>query len=452
MATVTTSAGAPSDAAHSLPRNNLLGPYAPVNQNGSFEFDRVIKAGKVQKRTQKTRSWKPVYLVLRPNTLSIYKNANEEKLRYKIYLTDLSAVAPLKDPKNKRDHVFGLFSPSKNFHFQAASAAEAQEWLDVIRKEARIDEEDEEFLPASPHGSRQSSTGASVIPQTSKMVTQQPAGEWLLSSSPEYMATPGSLTVPPDPRHLPHMLDSSGLSGNELASHSDLSDTEARRAHGASIESLTLQSPPPAMAEGSLGDRPRLGLRNTSQGSGVVNLEQDLDRVIWQGKLQFLRSKGGVRQWKKTWAVLRPRNLILYRDESEYTAKFILPLSSIVNVVEIDPISKTKSHCLQIITEEKSYRFCAADEEDLVKCLGAFKSLLTKRRELEARLAAAQTALGPAGLASMPEVDPASSPPQAQPQAAAEMSSQPTSAPIARRTSSVAPPPPISSHAVLAMR
>lgn len=29
--------------------------FSPVNQNGSFEFDRVIKSGYVQKRTQKTK-------------------------------------------------------------------------------------------------------------------------------------------------------------------------------------------------------------------------------------------------------------------------------------------------------------------------------------------------------------------------------------------------------------
>lgn len=28
---------------------------SPVNQNGSFEFDRVLKSGYVQKRTQKTK-------------------------------------------------------------------------------------------------------------------------------------------------------------------------------------------------------------------------------------------------------------------------------------------------------------------------------------------------------------------------------------------------------------
>lgn len=37
-------------------RNRLgQGAFSPVNQNGSFELDRVIKSGYVQKRTQKTK-------------------------------------------------------------------------------------------------------------------------------------------------------------------------------------------------------------------------------------------------------------------------------------------------------------------------------------------------------------------------------------------------------------
>jgi hypothetical protein len=83
--------------------------------------------------------------------------------------------------------------------------------------------------------------------------------------------------------------------------------------------------------------------------------------------------------------VLRPRNFILYKDGAESSVLFLLYMSSIVNVVETDSKSRTKKHCLQIITDEKSYRFCTHDEEALVQCLGAFKSLLAKRRELEAR-------------------------------------------------------------------
>jgi hypothetical protein len=32
-----------------------MGVLSPVNQNGCFEFDRIIKAGNVVKRTRKTR-------------------------------------------------------------------------------------------------------------------------------------------------------------------------------------------------------------------------------------------------------------------------------------------------------------------------------------------------------------------------------------------------------------
>lgn len=38
-----------------------LDVFSPVNQNGSFEFDRVLKSGEVHKRTRKTkvRRWWP---------------------------------------------------------------------------------------------------------------------------------------------------------------------------------------------------------------------------------------------------------------------------------------------------------------------------------------------------------------------------------------------------------
>jgi hypothetical protein len=62
-------------------------------------------------------------------------------------------------------------------------------------------------------------------------------------------------------------------------------------------------------------------------------------------------------------------------------------MSSVINVVEIDPVSKTKRNCLQVITEEKSYKFCAHNEEMLDKSLGAFKSLLAKRKEHEGKRA-----------------------------------------------------------------
>ncbi|KAK0623249.1 hypothetical protein B0T14DRAFT_536175 [Immersiella caudata] len=370
-------------------RNRLgLDAFSPVNQNGSFEFDRVIKSGYVQKRTSKTKAWRTIFLVLRPNTLSIYKSDKEEKLRHKVDLADLTAVTLLKDPKNKRQNVFGLFSPSKNFHFQAPTVEDAQAWVDLIRKDARIEEEEEEMFLASPIMRRESFLGTAALnPDPRRGVTEV---DRLASSSPE----PSQLQSRAGPRpsvsasgRRPSQIESSGMSGTELASHSDFSDSEMHRIPGASFESLSVQSPSGTIVQG----RAPLEAVNNGQVGGT-HVETDPDRVIWQGWLGFLRSKGGVRQWKKSWAVLRPRNLILYKNDSESSVLFIVYLSSIVNVVDIDPMSRTRTHCLQIITDEKSYKFCAKDEEELVQCLGAFKSLLAKRRELEAKAAAAKAA------------------------------------------------------------
>ena len=42
---------------------------------------------------------------------------------------------------------------------------------------------------------------------------------------------------------------------------------------------------------------------------------EDDERVIWNGYLLCLKSKGGVKQWKKLWVVLRPKNLAFYKNE-----------------------------------------------------------------------------------------------------------------------------------------
>jgi hypothetical protein len=164
-------------------------------------------------------------------------------------------------------------------------------------------------------------------------------------------------------------------SGGELASDSDADITRARGTSNGSIPEEPLAVKEPAQ-------RPIIGARNVSQASGF-NVEQDPERVVWQGYLLYLKSTGGVRQWKDYWAVIRPKNVVFYKNDAEYSPLLVIPLSSVINVVEIDPLSKTKRHCLQIITEERSYKLCAHNEDTLDTSLGAFKSLLAKRKDYE---------------------------------------------------------------------
>lgn len=294
-------------------------------------------------------------------------------------LPDLTAVAFLKDPKHKRQNVFGLFSPSRNFHLEGKSRADAEEWVNLIRTEARIEEEEEELLLASPSGNITSSYGGleHAMQQHNERLLHE---ERLGSSSPE-----PSDPIPLSPRNkaalgiagrrASHTIE---YSGNELASHSDMSETDFTRACRESR--VSIMEEPLAVQPPSASARPMMDTRNISQLSGF-NVEQDPERVVWQGYLLYLSSKGGVRRWKDLWVVLRPKNISFYKNDSEYSPVLILSVSSIINAVEIDPCSKTKTHCLQIITEEKSYKFCAHNEDGLDKALGALKSLLAKRKE-----------------------------------------------------------------------
>ncbi|TVY43890.1 putative PH domain-containing protein [Lachnellula subtilissima] len=348
----------PSSSASRMLNSHLaLDSFSPVNQNGSFEFDRVLKSGYVQKRTRRTKAWKPIYLVLRSNFLSIYRDQKEDKLRHKIQLADLTAVAFLKDPKHKRENVFGLFSPSRNYHLEAKSRKDAEEWRQRHRHIRRFDRAMQQHNEA-------------------KLLHDERLG----SSSPEPLESmPQPRTKLGGPRKTSHTFD---YSGNELASHSDMSDNDFARAAGASSLSITEESLAVQAPGTGTGMRPMLGARNASQMS-VLNPELDPERVVWQGHLLYLKSKNGIRQWKDLWAVIRPRNIQFYKNDSEYSTLVIIPLNSVINAVEIDPLSRTKRLCFQVITEEKSYKFCARTEDGLNKCLGAIKSLLAKRKEGE---------------------------------------------------------------------
>ncbi|KAL2075538.1 hypothetical protein VTL71DRAFT_481 [Oculimacula yallundae] len=362
-----------------------LDAFSPVNQNGSFEFDRVLKSGVVSKRTRKTKAWKSIYLVLRPNSLSIYKDANEDKLRHKIHLSDLTAVAFLKDPKQKRQNVFGLFSPSRNYHLEATSRKDAEEWVELIRTEARIEQEEEEMLLASPGGNATGSYAGFEKTMQQEQEQRMLHDERVGSSSPE----------PSEPIPRTRRTEALGLTAHRRISHtmeysgneiSDVSDTDITRARGGSTVSFSEDAmavkPPPS----SSASRPMLGGRNISQLSGFnMEASSDPERVVWQGYLMYLKSVRGVRQWKDYWAVIRPRNIALYKNDSEYSPILIIQLSSVINAVEVDPLSKTKRHCLQVITEEKSYKFCAHGEESLDTSLGALKSLLARRKEGEGK-------------------------------------------------------------------
>ena len=301
-----------------------------------------------------------------------------------ISLSDLTAVAYLKDPKARREHVFGLFSPERNFHFQAKDEKDCRAWVELIKHEARIYEEHGMLL-----GSSVTNTGDLEHRFPPGDGNYRPEQDRMGSSSPEPVEKAPRLSMTRDGIRIPGIArPSTGnleYSGDDLGPHSDFSDTPPPQSYSDPTFGSFFHRKLRDVSSSNVSQTPTQPIhqgttRNVSQGSGF-HIDHDDERVVWHGYLLCLKSKGGVRQWKRLWAVLRPKNLAFYKDEQEYAARLIIPLSNMIDAVEIDPVSRTKFHCMQIIAEEKSYRFCAPSEEALARWLGALKSQLARRKE-----------------------------------------------------------------------
>ncbi|KAK6363283.1 hypothetical protein TWF730_000723 [Orbilia blumenaviensis] len=347
--------------------------FSPVDERGAFMHDKIYKEGWLHQRTRKTKTWKRRWYVLRGSAISIYKDDNEKKLHRQIQLGDLTACAPLKS--DKRPHIFGLFSPTRNYHLQASNDAEMEEWVKLVREMTALEESDEPLV-------------MSPVTESHPIIIPRRA------SQPHGPSSPGSR--PQDSHVGSFTLDYSGAS---MSSTSELGGVISQASLAmpvveSSTSALRPTSPPTTAASGATGVSvvspistndhqnapPITGVQR--QESELSNLEGQLNdsRVVWHGYLYVLKSKSGIRQWKKIWVVLRPRNITFYKNDDEYRALKLIPLETVVDAVEIDPVSKSKKHCMQLILENKSYRFAAGNDEGLTKWLGAIKSTLAKSR------------------------------------------------------------------------
>ncbi|KAK2737563.1 hypothetical protein FQN57_007498 [Myotisia sp. PD_48] len=365
---------------HDVRRSHIgLDSFSPVNENGSFEFDRVLKRGKVLRRSKSKHafksSWKPGYLVLRPNLLSLYKDEDEARLQLSFTLSDISAVAPVKAPRSNRPNVFGVFSPAKNYRFQATSKEDANSWVERIRNECLVDYPDEILNLYDPTEKRRTQclsgeeSAGEVSDHEHRQAGQQHSSSFLLSA--------------PEPTYIRKRRMTQEYSGNDITSCSDFSDNPDQTLAEPRCSSASHRTLPPrsSFAPSTNRDQAQSLQRIPSHQSDVESPHLDPERVIFHGYLQILRSKQHVRHWKKLWVVLRAEQLYFYKDDNEYLAVKIIPMSQVINAAEIDPLSRSKTFCFQIITEDVTYRLCAPSEESLNRWLGSLKSVLMRLRD-----------------------------------------------------------------------
>lgn len=388
---------------NSRPLSNL-GPLSPVNQNGSFAFDRVIKRGKTERRVKKKgawrSSWKPAHLVLRPNLLSVYKDADETELRASITLSDVTAVAPVK--KSHHDNVFGVFSPGKNYHFATSSSRETSDWIAVLRLEARTDviedlqppnagflqsenqpydttdvsADDEPGAPASPevpHWSVKGQKNRVIGPpptadnRKNSGLAPYPSGTDAFTTSQSDLSDTFSSSIPGSKSYLSTSVPMQSSQLTPIPDTIDIPGTSGR-SYGREPSGFS-----------DAGHNPAISLsKSVPKHQPHSSLPaSDPSRVVRQSYLRLSKTTSGVKQWKTLWVVLRSQTLSFYKSHNDNSPVAIVPVHAMVEAAEID--RKNKQNCFQIISEEKTYRLQADSEDELENWLGALKSVLAKQ-------------------------------------------------------------------------
>lgn len=235
--------------------------------------------------------------MLRADRLSCYKDQKEYKIHRQIYLSDVTAVTVLKDPKQKHPpFAFGVFTNSKNFHFRSESEEETKDWTEKIWA-AVAQEVPGDMMLSSPIAAagiaspplQGHAPGMSVSASKRAKVFGAGVGNGgrVSSQTLDYSG--------PDVGSVSSLSDAARVSQLSLAQHHDAGFLSG----GETTDSKTTSVDPPRIA------------RN---GSGYSSTEQ-LPRVIWHGYLYCLKSKGGVKQWKRYWIVVRNINIGFYKNE-----------------------------------------------------------------------------------------------------------------------------------------
>ncbi|KAF9135025.1 hypothetical protein BG015_003332 [Linnemannia schmuckeri] len=228
-------------------------------------------------------------------------------------------------------------------------------------------------LPSSASSQAHPLSGSNRILQQQQSPHRTADGLSLITSGAQSIRMGGSLVSPPRDDGLQTDLAPNSLSSNFSFNTSPKTPTSPE--YGSGGEQFGHGEHNVSSEEEDIGDDPtvleagRIAAAANAPGSGLVTGEQLESKVVRQGYL--LKLGNTYKTWRKKWFVLRGDKLTYYKNMKEYQPLGIIPLSSIIDALQTDPVSKHKQYCLRIVTAKRSFVCCAPDEDTLLLWLDA---------------------------------------------------------------------------------
>ncbi|KAI9278934.1 hypothetical protein BDA99DRAFT_493496 [Phascolomyces articulosus] len=393
-----------------------------------LQTEKSVKSGYLLKKGEKRRTWKKRWFVLRTTKLAMYKDSKEYKLLRIIDLHEIHSVVHVTS-RNKYKYMFAISTPKRMYYLQADNQHELDGWIAAIEQMkselAMYDADDDDASSVgrdqafakgvvSSYKSHHSTTSTNVAAtvgatmtaasNSAKQTSQQPVsptfsqqrrrqssgsggsaiGSFQLDRRPSAgIATSSSHVHPVDipqssssshhPHHRPEPFQ---LNTSNLATSASSSIEQQQQHHGLGsyVTGQTYPLSPISDHQAQLHVADALASSEDddeyswTDDMANVQQEENRNRVLIDGYLLKLgRNKG----WRKRWFVLRTDTLAYYEDDKEYAPHKIIPLTHIIDSLEIEPISKNKKYCFKIVIPKRSYILCASSEMELESWLNA---------------------------------------------------------------------------------
>ncbi|RKP09730.1 hypothetical protein THASP1DRAFT_28470 [Thamnocephalis sphaerospora] len=385
-------------------------------QQKEVEHEQILHSGYLLKRAQKRKQWRRRWFVLRSNKLVYYKDQKEYKLLGIVPLDQILACAEVqrkekpKKRKSKRANVFGIVTTERKFYFSVESPEEMLSWLRAIRGVHA------DFLAKSAAGGVTPAALAGKAADRDHSPLQRGDQPSLPTSRTVKFDEPtgGAHTFKPTVARLPSEQGSaqdrpkqqntaspptSGNAASVLGADTTASKVKARSADvvpndgdcaddefDSDEEKLATAGGNPTKdnadddyydVEGGDDDDDEYDdydeeeeeegceesdececVEPGGEAIGALNTAQIL-------KTGLLRKRSGPRKaWKKRWFVLRPTQLVYYKDQREYKSLGIIDLNDIEAVAPLP--RKKRTNVFGVMTSRKKYYLQAGSPEELL--------------------------------------------------------------------------------------
>lgn len=370
-----------------------------------LQQEKVIKSGYLLKKGERRKSWKKRWFVLRKTKLAYYKDEKEYKLLHIINMSIAHAIDEVKIKTHA--YCFGIVTRQRTYYMKAASREELDEWLEALwhvqtaissSRQNSIVREDGVRSPADGKSGESGENVAEPFSQSPEgddsindQIENLPEGDAVANGNVSLLRKV-SLTHPPPPSSVnePVLRITTALTTDRPSSKPLRPGDPFQSTTSPYSFSPTAHSPLFQMQQNSDIIDPGNEFIESSEEEGdffedeegeIPTTDEPAGRkednvVVTSGYL--LKRGAKYNGWKKRWFVLRNQKLSYYKNEKEYEIRGMIPLRSVLDVLDCTPPTKHKRHCFRVITPSRPFICCAESAESAKAWISALRGELAE--------------------------------------------------------------------------